>query len=99
MVAKKISKLVLAFAFAMGAFPPAFASGTVSGAGGADAYARGKAVFARKLTCESCPFATGIETADLAQSALKRIESGEFGLDDGERKAVRAFIERRFRLA
>ncbi len=78
---------------------PAFASGTVSGAGGADAYARGKAVFARKVTCADCPLASGVETPEAAKSALARIDAGEFGLDDGERKAVKEFMNRRFKLA
>lgn len=78
---------------------PAFASGTVSGAGGADAYARGKAVFSRKVTCETCPLASGVETPEAAKAALARVDSGDFGLDEGERKAVKEFLNRRFKLA
>ncbi len=83
-MAKNSTFKFLMLAAAMASFgATAFASGTVSGAGGADAYARGKAVFARKVTCADCPLASGVETPEAAKSALARIDAGEFGLDDG----------------
>lgn len=99
-MAKNSPVKFLMLAAAMASFgSAALASGTVSGAGGADAYARGKAVFARKVTCAECPLSVGVETPEAAKAALARIDAGEFGLDDGERKAVKEFMNRRFKLA
>ena len=98
MVLRK-SVLLAAMAASLMSVDPAYASGTVSGAGGADAYARGKAVFSRKVTCETCPLASGVETPEAAKAALARVDSGDFGLDEGERKAVKEFLNRRFKLS
>lgn len=78
--------------------PPAFASGTVSGAGGADAYTRGKAIFARKVACDSCALPGGPGTPEEAAAVLKRVKAGEFELDKSEQESVAAFLERRYKL-
>lgn len=75
----------------------AMASGSVSGAGGADAYTRGKAIFARKLACETCVMPEGPKTPEDAASLVKRVKAGEFGLDKGEQEAVVTFLERRYK--
>lgn len=76
----------------------AHASGTVSGAGGADAYTRGKAIFSRKVACDTCAVPGGPTTPEDAAALLKRVKGGEFELDKSEQEAVTAFLERRFKL-
>lgn len=78
---------------------PAFASGSVSGAGGADDYTRGKAIFARAVTCDSCPLAAGVSTPEEAAAVLKRVKAGEFGLSKDEAASVAAFLERRYKVS
>ncbi|MBY0448337.1 MAG: hypothetical protein K2P95_06565 [Hyphomonadaceae bacterium] len=77
----------------------AHASGTVSGAGGADAYTRGKAIFSRKVSCDECKVPGGPNTPEEAAAVLKRVKAGEFGLDKSEQEAVAAFLERRFKVS
>lgn len=77
----------------------AHASGTVSGAGGADAYTRGKAIFSRKVACDECKIPGGPNTPEEAAAVLKRVKAGEFGLDKAEQEAVTAFLERRFKVS
>ncbi|MGH8758607.1 MAG: hypothetical protein ACREVW_03730 [Burkholderiales bacterium] len=78
--------------------PGAYASGTADvggpGAGSQQLYNAGKAVYARKLACSSCPHAGARLNADTARSILSNRET--FGaLDPAEQEAVRAYFQKR----
>lgn len=92
-------RLVMSFVALCVVVGTAHASGTVGGAGGADAYTRGKAIFSRKVACDDCKLPGGPNTPDEAAGVLKRVKAGEFGLDKSEQEAVAAFLERRFKLS
>ncbi len=93
------NQLALALGLLSLSAAPAFASGSVSGAGGADDYTRGKAIFARAVTCDSCPLAAGVSTPEEAAAVLKRVKAGEFGLSKADAESVAAFLERRYKVS
>ncbi len=92
---KSIAAASLALAGATGAH----ASGTVN-PGGATAgsqqlYNAGKAVFAQRLACASCPYAGRRASAELAREVLADAKTIAM-LDHQEQAALRTYFEKRF---
>ena len=74
---------------------PAFASGSMGG--GAQSAQLGQRVYMQKIACSGCPFAGGLKSREQVNAALAKIESGEIRMSGAEKKAVTAFISRRFK--
>ncbi len=74
---------------------PALASGSMGG--GAQSGQLGQKVYMQKVACSGCPFAGGIKTSDQKNMALTKISSGEIKMNASEMKAVKMFINRRFK--
>jgi hypothetical protein len=81
----------------------AIASGsmTAPGSTGPDAYATGKSIFFKQVTCASCPYAgRGKDAAD-AKSLRDQINAADskVKLDSDEREAINTYMNDRFRLS
>jgi hypothetical protein len=74
---------------------PVLASGSMGG--GAPGGQLGQKVYMQKVACSGCPFAGGLKTRDQVNMALAKIDSGEIKMSGSEKKAVTAFINRRFK--
>jgi hypothetical protein len=74
---------------------PVLASGSMGG--GSQSGQLGQKVYLQKVACSACPFAGGLKTRDQVKMALAKIESGEIKMTGSEKKAVTAFINRRFK--
>lgn len=74
---------------------PVLASGSMGG--GAPGGQMGQKVYMQKVACSGCPFAGGIKTREQVNMALAKIDSGEIKMSASEKKAVTAFIDRRFK--
>jgi hypothetical protein len=74
---------------------PALASGSMGGSSPGGQL--GQKVYMQKVACSGCPFAGGLKTRDQVKMALAKIDSGEIKMSGSEKKAVTAFITRRFK--
>lgn len=74
---------------------PVLASGSMGGS--APGGQLGQKVYMQKVACSGCPFAGGLKTRDQVNMALAKINSGEIKMSGSEKKAVTAFINRRFK--
>jgi hypothetical protein len=75
---------------------PAFASGSMGG-GASSGMKLGQSVYARKIACKSCKFPGGLKGQDQVRSALSMIDNGQIALSATESKAVRDYINKRFK--
>jgi hypothetical protein len=74
---------------------------TAPGSTGPDAYATGKSIFFKQITCASCPYAgRGKDAAD-AKSLRDQINAADskVKLDGDEREAINTYLNDRFRLS
>jgi hypothetical protein len=74
---------------------------TAPGSTGPDAYATGKSIFFKQVTCSSCPYAgRGKEAAD-AKSLLDQINGADskLKLSSDEKDAINTYLSDRFRLS
>jgi hypothetical protein len=62
----------------------------------ADAYARGKSQFKKRITCKKCEFSEGVHDSVTAGKVAKRVKAGEFQLNEKQRADVMIFMERRY---
>jgi hypothetical protein len=62
----------------------------------ADAYARGKSQFKKRITCKTCEFSQGVHDSVTAGKVAKRVKSGEFQLSAAQRADVMIFLQRRY---
>jgi hypothetical protein len=86
-------------AIASGTMPqPQRAPQSNASAPSGDAYARGKDIYMKKIACDSCPVAGGVEDKAAAMTLVTRIDSGEFALRAGEKRRVKAYLNDRFKL-
>lgn len=92
--AKRVGIITVVVASLMPA-SAAFASGSVGG--GTSASRLGQSVYARKISCSSCPFPGGLKTSDQVQNAAQMIDSGRIAMSDAERRAVKEYIAKRFK--
>jgi hypothetical protein len=104
--------LSLIGSIALLASAPALASGSggggyVSGGGGysqpstardpyADAYARGKSQFRKRIACKTCAFPQGVHDSVTAGMITKRVRSGEFRLTEQQRSDLMIFLQQRY---
>lgn len=91
----KILAMTLMGCCALAFASPLFASGSMGG--GAPGGQLGQKVYMQKIACSGCMFAGGIKTRDQVSMVLAKINSGEIKLSGSEKKAVSAFINRRFK--
>lgn len=90
--------------------PAAMASGTAGGDTGgvptyfpskprdpvAEAYARGKWLVSRRISCKKCEFNTGVKDTATAQKVATRVRAGEFEIKPDDREQVLFYLSRRF---
>ncbi len=91
----KYIAIAIMSAAALALASPVLASGSMGG--GAPGGQLGQKVYTQKIACSGCPFAGGIKTRDQVNMALAKINSGEIKMNGSEKKAVTAFINRRFK--
>lgn len=75
---------------------PAVASGSVGG-GASSGMKLGQSVYARKIACKSCKFPGGLKGEDQVSSALSMIDNGQIVLSAAKAKAVKDYINKRFK--
>lgn len=96
---KLLRILAMATATALVAVAPlasVHASGSIGG-GAQSGMRLGQSVYARKIACNSCKFPGGLRDDAQVMSAKAMIESGEIMLSATEKRAVVAFINKRFK--
>ena len=64
----------------------------------ADAYARGKSHFKKRIACKQCAYPDGVNDSVTAAKVAKRIRAGEFGLTDAQRNDLLVFLQRRYEI-
>jgi hypothetical protein len=87
----------------------AVASGSGGGGGGgnypapsaprdpyADAYARGKSQFKKRITCKKCEYSQGVHDSVTAGKVAMRVKAGEFQLTEKQRGDVMIFLRQRY---
>jgi hypothetical protein len=74
---------------------PATASGSM-GSGASSGMKLGQSVYARKISCKSCKFPGGLK-ANQVRSAIDMIDNGQISLSAAEAKAVKDYINKRFK--
>jgi hypothetical protein len=85
----------------------ALASGSGSGGGNypvpsaprdpyADAYARGKSQFKKRITCKKCEYSQGVHDSVTAGKVAMRVKAGEFQLTEKQRSDVMTFLRQRY---
>ena len=87
--------LALVSGMALTLASPVLASGSMGG--GSQSAQLGQRVYMQKIACSGCLFADGLKSRDQVNAALAKIENGEIKMSGAEKKAVTAFIGRRFK--
>jgi hypothetical protein len=75
---------------------PVLASGSM-GSGASSGMKLGQSVYARKIACKSCKFPGGLKSKEQVFSALAMIDNGQIALSGAESKAVKEYINKRFK--
>jgi hypothetical protein len=97
MIAKSVKILSTALALAsLAPIAPAIASGSMGG-GTNSGMKLGQSVYARKIACKSCKFPGGLKGQDQVRSAISMIDNGQIALSAAEAKAVKDYINKRFK--
>ncbi len=88
--------------------PSAMASGTSGGSFGtgsypilphdpaAEAFARGKAMVRKHISCKKCAYPEGVQDTPTAQKVAGRVKAGEFALKPADREKILYYLSRRF---
>lgn len=71
---------------------------TTSQASSGDSYARGKDIYMKRIACDGCAVAGGVQSKNDAMSLISRIDAGEFQLKRGEKRHVKAYLKNRFEI-
>jgi hypothetical protein len=97
MIAKSVKVMGAALALAsLASISPAVASGSMGG-GASSGMKLGQSVYARKIACKSCKFPGGLKGQDQVRSALGMIDNGQIAMSSAEAKALKDYINKRFK--
>ncbi|MCJ2185812.1 hypothetical protein [Novosphingobium beihaiensis] len=75
----------------------AHASGSIGGGANQNPLRVGQGIYVKKIACKSCAYPGGLKSPQAVSEALGKISSGAIALSDSERKAVTAYINKRFK--
>lgn len=64
----------------------------------ANSYTLGKAIYLNRISCDSCPLPSGVDSPESAHTLIGRIDAGEFGLSRPDKRRLKYFLKRRFEI-